>query len=166
MALVARTLLGMMTFWLSYLRNMVVNMFISSTTIWNWLANGVEGELGHVYMKTESVKTRGWIDEHYLNPINFTSISHIKWVHDKQENNCFKYGLAGVSKYKCNHDNLWAHKEKKFGGGKFQYQEPNNQYNNSNYKIEHSMKFVHCRFGIIQCQSKCSPFPEGIDLGS
>jgi len=153
----------MITLWLSNFRNMVVNMFISSTTIWNWYANMRE-KLGLVYMKTEFVNS--WMDEHYLNSINFTPISHVKWMHDKQENNCFKYGLASVSKYKCNQDNLWTQKDKKLGGGKFQYQEPNDQYNNCNYKIEHSMKFVHCRFCVIQCQSKRSPFPKGIDLRS
>lgn len=115
-------------------------------------------------MKTEYINSTAREMKHYLDSINFTSISHIKWVHDKQEYDCFEYGLAGVSKYKCNQDKLWAHKKKEFGGGNFQYQEPNNQYDDGNQKIEHSMKFVHCCFGIIQCQSKCSPLPEGIHL--
>lgn len=53
----------------------------------------------------------------YLNSINFTPITHIKWMHHEQKDDSLKHCLTSVTKYECYNNNLRAYEEEKFGGG-------------------------------------------------
>lgn len=47
----------------------------------------------------------------YLNSINFASITNIEWMYHEQEDNGFKYCLAGVSKNENHQKKLRAYEK-------------------------------------------------------
>lgn len=85
-------------------------------------------------------------------------------MHNKQEDDGFENGLACIPKNEGDEDKLRADKEEKLGGGDFQYEEPDDGYNDASNNINHLMKLVYCCLCVIQCQCKCSSFPKCIHL--
>lgn len=51
------------------------------------------------------------VTEIYLDTVNFTTITHIKRMHNKKKDDCFKSRLAGVTEHEGQYNNLGAHKD-------------------------------------------------------
>lgn len=85
----------------------------------------------------------------YLRPINLTSIPNIKRVNNEQEDYRFEYLLACIAKDEGRKDQLRAEDYDNLGGGNFQYDKPDDNYDGACYEVYHMMKLVHCSLCIV-----------------
>ena len=86
----------------------------------------------------------------YLVPIHNTSVSHIKRMHDKEEDNGLKDGLARVAKDEDNKHKLGRDQEKEMGGGEAQDKHGYDDYHHPHYHIHYPVQLLYCCFCISQ----------------
>lgn len=69
--------------------------------------------------------------ESYLDTINETTVTNIKWMHHKDKYDSFKNCLAGVSKHKSSHYKLGREEDKNFCSCNFHQKKPHNEDDNN-----------------------------------
>ena len=84
-----------------------------------------------------------------LNAVDFAAIADVEWVHDKEEDDGFEGGFAGVAEDEDDKEELGADEDEEMGGGDAQDEQPDDDDNYGHGDVDHLVELVDGRFGVV-----------------